>query len=67
MENSTVVETPGILEREREREEALLPESEYSESCVIQFLTLSWAGYLMYVGLAGWCKITLNRKIKGTN
>ena len=31
------------------------------------FLTLSWGGgYFMYVGW-GWCKITLNRKIKGTN
>ena len=31
-------------------------------------LTLSWGGggYFMYVGW-GWCKITLNRKIKGTN
>ena len=31
-----MVETPTLLEEERE--ETLLPESEYSESCVIQFL-----------------------------
>ena len=31
-----MVETPTLLEGERE--EMLLPESEYSESCVIQFL-----------------------------
>ena len=31
-----MVETPTLLEGERE--ETLLPESEYSESCVIQFL-----------------------------
>ena len=36
MEHSIVVETPTLLEEERE--ETLLPESEYSESCVIQFL-----------------------------
>ena len=36
MEYSIVVETPTLLEGERE--ETRLPDSEYSESCVIQFL-----------------------------
>ena len=30
-------------------------------------LTLSWGGVFYVRWLRGWCKITLNRKIKGTN